>query len=62
MRENWATLWEAVSDAMPDAVAVVHGERRLTYREVEQRAARLAAALPPAAGTERRTHEGGGGR
>jgi fatty-acyl-CoA synthase len=45
MRDNWATLWETVSDAMPDACAVVHGERRLTYREVEQRAARLASAL-----------------
>lgn len=45
MRDNWATLWETVSDAMPDATAVVHGERRLTYQEVEQRAARLSAAL-----------------
>lgn len=45
MRDNWATLWETVSDAMPEATAVVHGERRLTYRQVEQRAARLAAAL-----------------
>jgi fatty-acyl-CoA synthase len=45
VRENWATLWEAVSDAMPDATAVVQGERRRGYREVEQRAARLAAAL-----------------
>jgi fatty-acyl-CoA synthase len=45
MRDNWATLWETVSDAMPDATAVVQGQRRLTYREVEQRAARLCTAL-----------------
>jgi hypothetical protein len=45
VRENWATLWETVSDAMPDTTAAVCGERRLSYREVEQRAARLAAAL-----------------
>jgi acyl-CoA synthetase (AMP-forming)/AMP-acid ligase II len=45
MRDNWATLWETVCDAMPDATAIVHGARRLTYREVEQRAARLSAAL-----------------
>jgi acyl-CoA synthetase (AMP-forming)/AMP-acid ligase II len=38
-------VWERVADAVPDAPAVVQGERRVTYREVEDRAARLASAL-----------------
>ena len=29
----------------PDRVAVIHGERRITYRELRTRAARLASAL-----------------
>ena len=36
----------------PDKVAIVHGERRTTYREFEQRANRLASALR-AAGVQR---------
>jgi fatty-acyl-CoA synthase len=43
--ESYATWWEAVVDAVPDAVALVQGERRLTYREWDDRAARLASAL-----------------
>lgn len=45
MYESFATVWERVADAIPDAPAVVQGERRVTYREVEDRAARLASAL-----------------
>ena len=45
MYESFATVWERVADAIPDAPAVVQGERRVTYREVEDRAARLAGAL-----------------
>jgi non-ribosomal peptide synthetase component E (peptide arylation enzyme) len=29
----------------PDKVAVVHGERRITYRELDERVNRLASAL-----------------
>jgi 3-oxocholest-4-en-26-oate---CoA ligase len=43
--ESFATVWERVADAIPDAPAVVQGAVRVTYREVEDRAARLAAAL-----------------
>ena len=39
----------------PDKVAVVHGERRTTYREFEERVNRLASALA-AAGVERGDH------
>lgn len=45
MYESFATVWERVADAIPDAPAVVQGERRVTYRAVEDRAARVASAL-----------------
>ena len=34
MYESFATVWERVADAIPDAPAVVQGERHITYREV----------------------------
>ena len=37
-----ADLFEAVADAIPDRVALVCGEQRLTYRELDERATRLA--------------------
>jgi fatty-acyl-CoA synthase len=43
--ESFATAWERVADAIPDAPAVVQGTRRVTYRQLEHRAARLASAL-----------------
>ena len=45
MYESYASWWEAVADAVPDAVALVQGDRRITYRDLDDRAARLAAAL-----------------
>ncbi|SFN11594.1 Acyl-CoA synthetase (AMP-forming)/AMP-acid ligase II [Streptomyces sp. cf124] len=42
------TIWEAVSRALPDAVAITEPGRELTYREFDDRAARLAAALEDA--------------
>ena len=45
MYESFATVWERVADAVPDAPAVVQGDRRITYRDVDDRAARLASAL-----------------
>jgi 3-oxocholest-4-en-26-oate---CoA ligase len=45
VNENWATLWEAVADAQPDELAVVWGERRLRWSELDDRASRLATAL-----------------
>jgi fatty-acyl-CoA synthase len=38
-------MWEAVADQLGDAVAQIHGDRQESYREFEQRAARLASAL-----------------
>jgi acyl-CoA synthetase (AMP-forming)/AMP-acid ligase II len=40
-----ADLFEAVADADPDREVVVVGDRRLTYRQLDQRANRLARAL-----------------
>ena len=45
LSESWATLWEAIADDLPDHAAVVVGDRRLTWRELDQRAGHLAAGL-----------------
>src|SRR5215470_2268600 len=42
MEFNLADLWEAVADAVPEREAVVRGTRRLTYRELDERANQLA--------------------
>jgi acyl-CoA synthetase (AMP-forming)/AMP-acid ligase II len=42
---NFADLWEAVARAVPDAPANLHGDRRTGWRELEQRANGVAAAL-----------------
>ena len=44
-RANYATIWESVARAVPDRVAVVAGDRTLTYRELDETAARLAATF-----------------
>jgi acyl-CoA synthetase (AMP-forming)/AMP-acid ligase II len=45
---NLADLFEAVADADPDREVLVVGERRLTYRELDERANRLANHLAAA--------------
>lgn len=45
LSENWATLWESIADAQPDHTAVVIGGHSQTWRELDDRAARLASAL-----------------
>jgi len=42
---NLADLWERVVDVVPDHLALVCGDRRLTYAETDERANRLAHAL-----------------
>jgi len=43
--ESFATVWEAMAAAVPDATAVVQGERRVRWSDFEARSARLAGAL-----------------
>lgn len=42
---NLATVWETVADTVPDAPALVHADRVVTWREFEDRSARIAAHL-----------------
>jgi len=48
MKWHLAAVWEAVADAVPDAPAAINGEVRRSWREYDDRAARLAAALAAA--------------
>jgi 3-oxocholest-4-en-26-oate---CoA ligase len=45
LRENFATVLETVADVRADRTAVTHGNRGLTWRELDQRASCLAAFL-----------------
>ncbi|NCT92626.1 AMP-binding protein [Cellulomonas sp. APG4] len=42
---NYATVWDAVAEAVPDRTAIVAAGRTMTYRELEAAAARLATTL-----------------
>jgi 3-oxocholest-4-en-26-oate---CoA ligase len=42
---NFATCWEAIADARPEAPALIHGGRRVTWARFEERSARLARAF-----------------
>ena len=42
---HFATLWESIADVIPDRPAVVCGQKRVTWREWDDRAARLAATF-----------------
>lgn len=45
---NFATIWEGIADALPDAPAAAHGTEVRDWRTFESRAARLAGALAAA--------------
>jgi acyl-CoA synthetase (AMP-forming)/AMP-acid ligase II len=45
LNENFATVWEAIADALGDHDVIVQGDRRVTWSEFEDRAARVAGAL-----------------
>ncbi len=45
MQWNLADLFEAIADAVPERVAVVHGDERLTYAELDERATRAAHSM-----------------
>ena len=48
MAWNFADMWESVSDALGDRVVWVQGDRRVTWSEFDERAARLAGAFTAA--------------
>ncbi|MEO8602394.1 MAG: acyl-CoA synthetase [bacterium] len=45
MTMNMADMWEAVADNLGDAPALIHGEQVQTFRQFDERSARLATAL-----------------
>jgi fatty-acyl-CoA synthase len=45
VRENFATVLEAVADVRAERTVVTHGERSLTWGQLDERASRLAAFL-----------------
>ena len=42
---TFADVWEAIAAAVPDRVALIHGERRVTWLDFNARADAIAAAL-----------------
>ncbi len=48
MHWNFATVFESVADAVPEQVALIQGDARRTWRELDDRAGRLAAVLQSA--------------
>ncbi len=42
---NFADVFESVCDALPDRTVLIQGDRRVTWRQFDDRAARLAAAF-----------------
>ncbi|HEY5664762.1 MAG TPA: AMP-binding protein [Ilumatobacter sp.] len=45
MEMHWATAWESIADAIPEAAAVTNGDVTVTWAAFDDRAARIAAAL-----------------
>jgi 3-oxocholest-4-en-26-oate---CoA ligase len=48
MEMHFATVWESIADAIPGLPAVSHGSTTRTWRDYDERAARIASALTDA--------------
>ena len=48
MEMHFATVWESIADVIPDHPAITHGDLTRSWREYDERAARLAGALDDA--------------
>ena len=40
MQSHFSLIWESVADAVPEHIALIQGERRISWRDYEDRAAR----------------------
>ncbi len=48
MNMHFATIWESYADQLGDVPAVIDGNKRLSWSQYDDRAARIAAALTAA--------------
>jgi fatty-acyl-CoA synthase len=48
VEQHLASIWEALSDELGDEPALIHGDRRVTWDEFDERASRLSAAFAAA--------------
>lgn len=48
MEYHFASIWESIADVLPEETAVVHGDRRFSWAQYDDRAARIAAAFTAA--------------
>ena len=48
MEMHFATVWESIADAVPDAPAATNGDHTITWSQFDDQAARLAAAYTAA--------------
>jgi fatty-acyl-CoA synthase len=48
MEHHFASVWESIADVLGDDTAIVHGERRFSWSQYDDRAARMAAAFTAA--------------
>ena len=48
MEAQYATVWERNSDVIPDEIALICGDKQVTWRDYDNRAARLASVLTEA--------------
>ena len=45
LKSHFAAIWESVADAVPEHLALIQGDRQISWRAYESRAARLAQGL-----------------
>ena len=45
MQVHFANVWQAIADEVGDRTALVHGDERVSWREYDEQAARLAQAF-----------------
>ena len=45
MQSHFSMIWESVADSVPEHVALIQGERQISWRDYEDRASRLAQGL-----------------